>query len=126
MLWLNDNEIRKLEGLEQLETLTELVLGCNRIEFIGKGLDSCPMLTSLNLAANRIGSFQEILNLTRLPKLRQLQFGDPHFGDCPVCHLANYQTYVLYNVPQITSLDALLVSEETKKLAEATYMKKKM
>eukprot|EP00941_MAST-03F_sp_MAST-3F-sp1_P003667 g3667.t1 len=125
-LWLNNNEIQVIEGLDTLNGLQTLELGANRIERIGKSLDGCRMLVSLNLSGNRIGSFQEILNLTRLPKLRQLHLGDPHFGDCPVCHLANYQTYVLYNVPQITSLDALLVSEETKKLAEATYMKKKM
>jgi hypothetical protein len=36
------------------------------------------------------------------------------------------QTYVLFNIQQLTSLDTLVLADETKQLAEATYMKKKM
>lgn len=78
------------------------------------------------MADNRVGYFKEIHNLTRLPKLKKLCFSDPHYGDNPVCNLCNYQTYVLYQLGQLEGLDTLLISEEAKQLAEATYIKKKM
>lgn len=62
----------------------------------------------------------------RLPKLRELCFADPHWGDNPVSTLCNYQTYVLFTIPGLAVLDTLPLGEETKALAEATYMKKKM
>ena len=83
-------------------------------------------LQELNLANNLIGSFKEILNLNRLPGLRNVCFSDPHFGDSPVCNLCNYQTYILYHLSQLSSLDTMLVGDDSKSLAEATYMKKKV
>jgi hypothetical protein len=85
-----------------------------------------PSLTSVNLADNRIGSFKEIAAVARLPKLKELCFADPHWGDNPVSTLCNYQTYVLFTIPSLAVLDTLPLAEETKALAEATYMKKKM
>ena len=58
--------------------------------------------------------------------LTSICFADPHYGDNPVCRLCNYQTYVLYHLNHITMLDTLKISLESKQLAEATYMKKKM
>lgn len=34
--------------------------------------------------------------------------------------------YVLYQLPNLTSLDTLLLADETKQLAEATFLKKQM
>ena len=69
-----------------------------------------------------------VLMLARptFPSLRRLSFSDPHFGDNPVCHLCNYQTYVIYHLTQLTSLDAEGISDESKQLAMAIYLKKKM
>lgn len=61
-----------------------------------------------------------------LPQLEDLYFGDPHFGTCPVCYLCNYQTYVLYHLPQLRRLDSIPLVEEAKKAALSTYVKKKM
>jgi Leucine-rich repeat (LRR) protein len=90
------------------------------------GLDHNFKLEELNLSDNRIGCFKELLNLARLPALRSLSFSDPHYGDNPVCGLCNYQTYVMYQLHQLTSLDTMAIREEAKQMAEATYMKKKM
>eukprot|EP00951_Prasinocladus_malaysianus_P043027 scaffold531908_cov38-Prasinocladus_malaysianus.AAC.1 len=75
---------------------------------------------------SQIGAFKEICYLTRLPRLVSLSFTDPHWGDCPVAGLCNYQTYVMFNLPNLRTLDTLPLPEETKQLAEATFMKKKM
>eukprot|EP00955_Chlamydomonas_euryale_P087335 364283-Chlamydomonas_euryale.AAC.13 len=48
------------------------------------------------------------------------------WGDCPLASLCNYQTYVLFVLPRLASLDTLLLADETKQLAEATFLKKQM
>ena len=126
ILWLNDNRISSLCGLQSLKQLRVLWVANNRLSKIGTSLDNNNKLAELNLAGNNIGAFKEILNLTRILSLRSLSLSDPHFGDNPACLLCNYQTYVLYHLNQLSSLDTMLISNESKQLAEATYMKKKM
>ena len=47
--------------------LKELNLAMNRVETIGMSLDGLVALEELNISANRIGNFKEVLNLNRLP-----------------------------------------------------------
>ena len=77
----------------------ELNIAQNNIEVIGTGLDNLSSLVDLNMAANKIGHFKELLNLNRVPTLKFATFTDPHFGENPICGLCNYQTYVLYHLP---------------------------
>ena len=126
VLWLSDNKIKQVENLGALVSLREINLARNAIESVGDVLLANPSLTSVNLADNRIGSFKEIAAVGRLPKLKELCFADPHWGDNPVSTLCNYQTYVLFTIPGLAVLDTLPLADETKALAEATYMKKKM
>ena len=84
------------------------------------------MLNDLNLSGNKICSFKEALNLNRLPNLKTLAFYDPHFGENPICNLCNYQTYILYHLRNIVKLDTLIINDDAKSFAEATFMKKKM
>jgi hypothetical protein len=51
---------------------------------------------------------------------------DPFWGECPVAGLCNYQTNVLYALPALTALDTLMLADEAKGLAQATYLKKHM
>ena len=83
-------------------------------------------LEELNLSQNKISSFRDILNLSRLRSLKSLSLIDPHFGDNPICRLCNYQTYVTYHLPGLQSLDTESISENAKRLAKAIYLKKKM
>eukprot|EP00873_Tetraselmis_striata_P036490 jgi/Tetstr1/456754/TSEL_043451.t1 len=126
VLWLADNQIVVVEGLEGLANLRELNLARNQIDQIGDAFSPNANLETLNLADNHVGAFKEICYLARLPRLVDLCFTDPHWGECPLAGLCNYQTYVLFNLQQLTSLDSLALSDETKQLAEATFMKKKM
>ena len=59
-------------------------------------------------------------------RLASLSFADPHFGDNPLCSLCNYQTYLLFHMTHLRMFDSLLITDELRQLAEATYMKKKM
>ena len=109
-LWVMDNQIRAIEGLENLTKLRKLNLAQNRIEFIGMSLENNVALEDLNLACNYIGSFRDIPPLDKLPKLTSLSFNDPHFGDNPLCHLCNYQTYTLNHLQRLRQLDGLIIS----------------
>eukprot|EP00003_Mantamonas_plastica_P013703 TRINITY_DN2388_c0_g1_i1.p1 TRINITY_DN2388_c0_g1~~TRINITY_DN2388_c0_g1_i1.p1 ORF type:complete len:401 (+),score=101.94 TRINITY_DN2388_c0_g1_i1:161-1363(+) len=126
VLWLNHNKITSLAGLKGLRSLKTLYCCSNEIRSIGDHLNRNLELEELNLSNNQIGSFKEILHLTRLPKLHTLSFNDPHFGENPVCLLGHYQTYVLCHLKSLKNLDAFRVTEQSKQLAEATYLKKKM
>ena len=126
VLWLNENSIDSLQGLSKLTNLKQLHLARNRISRIGSHLSQLRKLEDLNLSGNLIGSFKEILSLTPLASLRILCFNDPNYSENPVCNLCNYQTYMLYHIPQLVQLDTFTISEEAKNYAEATFMKKKM
>ncbi len=125
-LWLNENRIGRIRGLEGLDELTSLWLGRNRITAVGDALLGTPNLEEINLAGNLISNFKDIPTLARMRKLSSLAFGEPHYGDNPLCVLCNYQTYVLFHISQLRTFDAVLISDELRQLAEATYMKKKM
>jgi Leucine-rich repeat (LRR) protein len=57
-LWLSDNYISRISGLDSLASLRELHLARNDISNIGDGLAACSVLEKLNLADNRVGSFK--------------------------------------------------------------------
>jgi hypothetical protein len=67
-----------------------------------------------------------VSGLSSLSRLQELCLGDPFWGDCPVTGLSNYQTFTLAQLPQLTSLDTLLVAQETKTAAAATLAKKQL
>ena len=125
-LWLCDNKIDRLEGLDKLINLKQFWIAANQIDSLRVSLDKLKSLQDLNISGNKICSFKEALNLNRLPGLRILAFYDPHFGENPICNLCNYQTYVLYHLRNINKLDTLVISDDAKSFAEATFMKKKM
>jgi hypothetical protein len=125
-LWMDCNQIEVVSGLGSLERLEHLNLAGNNIEQIGIGFDGMVSLSNLNLSANKIGNFKEVLNLNRLPCLSICTFNDPHYGDNPICNLCNYSTYVLYHLPRLYRLDTEMISDDSKNFAEGTFMKKRM
>eukprot|EP00965_Chrysotila_dentata_P115360 3812845-Pleurochrysis_carterae.AAC.1 len=125
-LWLNQNRISRIQGLKPLNRLNTLWLARNAISCICDELEDNAALTDINLAATAIGNFRDIPKLSRLRLLSSLALGDAHFGDSPVCALCNYQTYILFHLQQLNVLDAHVISDGARHMAEATYMKKKM
>jgi Leucine-rich repeat (LRR) protein len=73
-LWIEENKIETLEGLQSLTNLKELNVAGNYIEVIGMGLDCLVSLEELNISNNRVGNFKEVLNLNRLPELKTCTF----------------------------------------------------
>lgn len=118
--------IEQVDGLSSLTNLTDLNLAANLIELVGISLDNLKNIRELNLAGNRIGSFKEVLNLTRLPNLTYCNFSDPNYGENPICSLCNYQTYVMFHLINLVRLDMTSVGDDAKAFAESTFMKKRM
>lgn len=67
-----------------------------------------------------------VSGLSSITSLQELCLGDPFWGDCPITSLSNYQTFVLAQLPQLSSLDTLLLAAETKATAAATFAKKQL
>lgn len=68
----------------------------------------------------------QVWHLASLPNLSQLLFSDPDWGASPIAKLCNYATYAAVNLPTLQVLDSQPLSPQTKAVAEATYLKKKM
>ncbi|UJR26994.1 hypothetical protein I4U23_008301 [Adineta vaga] len=127
-LWLNENLITKIEGLASAKHLKDLNLASNQIKSIGASLGENTELEVLNLADNKISSFQDITILTALPKLRNIAFSDPVYGGkSPVASMANYHVHILYHLPYLEYIDGVHIStRQVAEQAEATVTKKKM
>ncbi|XP_069571028.1 leucine-rich repeat-containing protein 9 isoform X2 [Brachyistius frenatus] len=127
LLWLNNNCITKIQGLNTLQKLKELNLADNNIEKIGHGLHPNASLQNLNLSGNKIRSFKELTVLSNLPCLRELVLKDRMSTPNPVCLLCNYDTHILYHMPDLQRLDNYDVSSrQVKEAAESAAMKKMM
>ncbi|ORY39828.1 L domain-like protein [Rhizoclosmatium globosum] len=125
-LWLSDNEITRIEKLRTLKSLKELHLGNNKISSIGESLNENMSLETLNISGNKLSSFRDILFLAILPSLTSLSLSDPNYADNPLCSLSNYQTHVIYHLPQLHILDTLDVTDESRRIISATVLKKRM
>ena len=66
-------------GLEALSKLVEINLALKKIESVGPGFKHNPLLESVNLSGNPLGSFREISSLCTLRNLKHLSFADPHY-----------------------------------------------
>ena len=124
--WINENLIETIEGVEGLVNIKELSIAQNLIKSLGNGLDHLESLEKLNLSGNPISSFKEIFKLCKLRKLADFCLSDPNFGESVLCTLSNYQTFVLYYLKQLTSLDCMVITNESRSHAETTFLKKKL
>jgi Leucine-rich repeat len=124
VLWLADNRITALEGLESLASLRELNIASNPLARVGAALARLPCLQVLNLSATAVASFREASALASAAALRELHFDDPNWGSAPLSRLANYQTVMLAQLPQLEVLDYLPVTDAHRELAQAAAVKK--
>lgn len=99
-LYLAQNAIRSLEGLEALEQLSTLHLRDNELETLDGFSSSMKCLQYLNLRNNGISSLQEVAKLQVLPMLQALVLMEN-----PCSDEANYQQEVLVQLPHLKRLD---------------------
>ena len=126
VLWIARNNVEVISGLDNLRKLRVLWLGANAISTMKGCFNNNPMLENLNVSGNHFESFREIPPLSKLHNLKRLYFSDPTYGTNPVCALCNYQTFTLYHLSQIQFLDYVAISEDQRRIAETTFLKKKV
>ncbi|KAM6292163.1 leucine-rich repeat-containing protein 23 [Porphyrio hochstetteri] len=99
-LYLAQNAIRSLEGLEGLGQLTTLHLRDNQLETLDGFCSSMKCLQYLNLRNNGISSLQEVAKLQVLPMLQALVLLDNPCSGEP-----SYRLEVLVLLPHLQRLD---------------------
>ena len=138
-LFLQDNEIHRLEGLANLTSLQELVLDRNRVKHLESnyfaGIDklvelriednglrsistSGPLrkLRSLHMGGNRVQDMGEIEKLSSYTSLIELTIA----GN-PVSRRPAYRALVLRKLPALMCLDGANVSAEEREQVEAMF-----
>ncbi|XP_010130545.1 PREDICTED: leucine-rich repeat-containing protein 23, partial [Buceros rhinoceros silvestris] len=117
-LYLAQNTIRSLEGLEGLGQLTTLHLRDNQLETLEGFCSSMKCLQYLNLRNNRISSLQEVAKLQVLPMLQALVLLDNPCSDEP-----DYRLEVLVLLPHLQRLDKDLFEQDER--TEANEIRQK-
>lgn len=118
-LFLAQNMLKKVEGLEQLKNLTTLHLRDNQIDTLSGFSEGMKSLQYLNLRANMVSNLQELAKLQNLPKLRALVLLDN-----PCTDETDYRQEALVHIPQLERLDKEFFEEEDR--AEANEIRQRM
>ncbi|XP_036152534.1 leucine-rich repeat-containing protein 23 [Myotis myotis] len=118
-LFLAQNMLKKVEGLEHLKNLTTLHLRDNQIDTLSGFSEGMKSLQYLNLRANMVSNLQELAKLQNLPKLRALVLLDN-----PCTDESDYRQEALVHIPQLERLDKEFFEEEDR--AEANEIRQRM
>ncbi|XP_054446947.1 leucine-rich repeat-containing protein 23 [Pteronotus mesoamericanus] len=118
-LFLAQNLLKKVEGLENLSNLTTLHLRDNQIETLSGFSKEMKSLQYLNVRGNMITNLRELAKLRDLPKLRALVLLDN-----PCTDENDYRQEALVQMPQLERLDKEFFEEEDR--AEANEMRQRM
>ncbi|KAF6120137.1 leucine rich repeat containing 23 [Phyllostomus discolor] len=118
-LFLAQNMLRKVEGLEYLSNLTSLHLRDNQIETLSGFSKEMKSLQYLNLRGNLISNLQEFAKLRDLPKLRALVLLDN-----PCTDENDYRQEALVQMPRLERLDKEFFEEEDR--SEANEIRQRM
>jgi len=126
LLWICENLLGSLRGLELAPSLTELNAARNNISTVVNAFQQNQKLTVLNLADNHLVFFHEMLDVAKLPNLREVNFADPDWGENPLCRLNNYRTCVLFHMPTLKVHDRMRISQEEHQASETSFAKKRL
>ncbi|XP_072171420.1 leucine-rich repeat-containing protein 9-like [Diadema setosum] len=139
-LFLQGNEISKVEGMEGLQDLRELVLDRNKIKSLGDtslinqwnlvelhmeenrlrdlaNLHYLENLQRLYVGSNRIQDMSELEKLDRLPNLIELSVISN-----PVSRRLMHRPMLVYRQPNLLCIDGIPVTQEERTKAELYFM----
>ena len=116
-LWVNQNHLITLEGLQNSTRLRALYAHGNRVEDIGEGLVACSSLTDLTLHDNRLLDLEHALDsLRHLEHLHSLTLhGNPATNE------ADYRSRVIAVLPALEVLDNQPVTAIERVAAESKF-----
>ncbi|XP_069380931.1 dynein regulatory complex subunit 3 [Paralichthys olivaceus] len=117
LTWLNlsFNRIEKIEGLESLRKLEVLNLSNNRISVI-ENMDGLGKLSHFSISNNLLEQLDNVLSLTKFKKLFTL-----NLSGNPISKEDDYRFFIAAFFPNLTCLNFRLLSEETKKEASIKH-----
>lgn len=111
-LYLQQNRLRKITGLQRLPALKTLDLSKNQISKL-KGLQETESLRFLRMQLNTVGKIGQLAFIENLPLLTELDLS------CnPVQNRKFYRLQVLFHIPQLRSIDGVTILAEEKIKAE--------
>jgi hypothetical protein len=119
-LWINNNKLTTLQGLEANFRLKILYAHANRVRHLNGALSTFKFMTKLNLADNKLDDLEGTLE--ELTELRYLQSLDL-YGN-PISQEDNYRLLVIMSIPWLETLDRLQVTDDER--AEAKELEKKL
>lgn len=139
-LFLQGNEIVHVQGLDGLESLTELVLDRNKIKNLNESSfvsqfnlrelhleenrlkelshlnSTLPSLERLYLGMNRLQEFSELEKLSGLTELIELSVVSN-----PVSRRLQHRSLLIYHLPSLLSLDGIMVTAEERHVAQMMF-----
>ena len=118
VLWLNDNALEEVTGLDQNFRIKELALQNNRILTLKGSLKHFKFLTLLDLENNNLRDLHEVLaHLEHFQSLKTLTLR----GN-PCCHdTKDYRLHVVHRVPWLHLLDYTAVTERERQEARRLF-----
>jgi len=115
-LWLCQNKITAITGLHAVPELEELWIQANNIDKL-QGLETNTNLTILAISGNPISEFAELRRLSALNSLRDLSLQDIHFGRCPIVDDNGFKEFISCYLRKVQFLDGLPLSRDKEALA---------
>ena len=118
ILYLQNNQIEKIENLNRLKELQYLNLALNNISKI-ENLSSCESLNKLDLTLNfvDIDEFESSMH-----SLKTNEFlADLHLTGNPCTDYDRYRLFVIHSLPQLKRLDATEIKKSERILARQQY-----
>ncbi|XP_029176610.1 leucine-rich repeat-containing protein 51-like [Nylanderia fulva] len=125
-LWLSNNQLSSMEGLESLASrvlddpvyLSWLDLSFNEISEIGEDIEKFINLKILYLHGNKVSNIADTMRLRKLQNLRSLTLHGNPIEDVPC-----YRSYIVHLLPQLLVLDFSPVIAAEKKALPVGFFK---
>jgi len=125
VLWLNDNRLSKLKGLDANFRIKHLYLHNNSITTVcdaSCSLSKLRHLETLQLACNQLQDLKASLAiLSKLPFLKKLQL----HGN-PLSLESSYRAAVIFAIPTLKQLDSALISDVERQAAVKLFTAKRI
>jgi hypothetical protein len=118
-LWLNNNHLHSLEGLDCNIRLLNLHCHGNRISRISGTLQTLKFLVTLTLNENCLNDIEDVIS--ELQHLKNVQYLD--LFDNPITQEDNYRYRVIAELPWVQTLDKHEVTDEERKVAKKVLKK---
>ncbi|KAJ3260245.1 Protein tilB [Boothiomyces macroporosus] len=115
ILYLQCNQIMKIENLNKLKSLKYLQLSLNNIRVV-ENLQGCESLEKLDLTVNFVEDLVCLENLKENDALRQL-----YLTGNPCTDIEGYRSFVIATLPQLQSLDGQEIKRSERIIANQQY-----